>query len=230
MDAFRSAADSGSSKLFSSYQSSDDAGDISTVRDFTTAQMADLAKISVNADTATNDLLVDAADTLADIDQQARGLCGTCSPTKSVALPNALTAGAGAVSMANLIARPVSQVQSDVKAVAAVRAARLKALQNNAEKEADKLPLLPTGTVTGDGTTDYALPGSSGKPGDPFTSSVTPDGKLLPRIASGATVKDLVSGVTGPLDEATGGATAPLTDPLTDAVEKLGDTATDLLP
>ncbi len=230
VDAFRSAADSGSSKLFSSYQSSDDAGDISTVRDFTTAQMADLAKMSVNADTATNDLLVDAADTLADIDEQARGLCGTCSPTKSVALPDALTAGAGAVSMANLIARPVSQAQSDVKAVAAVQAARLKALQNNAENEADKLPLLPAGTVTGDGTTPYAIPGTSGKPGDPFTSTVTPDGKLLPTIASGAAVKDLVTGVTGPLNKATGGATAPLTDPLADAVEELGDTATELLP
>ena len=57
MDAFRTAADSGSEKLFSSYQSSGDQADITAVRDFTAAQMADVAAMSTAADTVTNDLL-----------------------------------------------------------------------------------------------------------------------------------------------------------------------------
>ncbi len=82
MDAFRTAADSGSEKLFSSYQSSGDQADITAVRDFTAAQMADVAAMSTGADTVTNDLLVDAADTLADIDAQAR-TCAARAPRPS---------------------------------------------------------------------------------------------------------------------------------------------------
>jgi hypothetical protein len=223
MDAFRSAADSGSAKLFSSYQTSADAGNITTVRDFTSTQMADLANMSANADTATNDLLLDAADTLADIDERALGLCAVCAPGKPVAPPDALSAGAGAASMNNLIARPVSQARSDI---GVAQAARIKALQDKAQKHAGEIPQITPGTdptVTG-------VTGTTGQAGEPLKSTITPDGHLLPSISSGAAVKDLVTGVTGPLNQATGGATAPLTDPLDDAVDKLGDAATDLLP
>src|SRR3954454_14556323 len=123
MDAFRTAADSGSEKLFSSYQSSGDQADITAVRDFTAAQMADVSAMSTGADTATNDLLVDAADTLADIDAQARNLCGACAPTSPLAPPNALSAGAGAATVANLLASPVSQVKTEAATIAAARAA-----------------------------------------------------------------------------------------------------------
>jgi hypothetical protein len=226
MDAFRSAADSGSEKLFAAYQSSGDQADISTVRGFTAAQMADIATMSASADTVTNDLLVDAADTLADIDEQARGLCASCDPAKAVAPPEALSAGAGAATMANLIARPVSQVQSDIRTIAAAKAAALKALQTKAEKQAQSTPTLPTGTSQ-DGTT-YVFAGSSGKPGDPLTSTITSDGKLLPTVQSGAAVTGLVSGLTQPLDTATDGATTVVTKPLGDAVKKVGDTIGDI--
>jgi len=224
LDSFRDAADSGSEKLFGSYQASGDAADITAVRDFASTQMADVADMSAVADTVTNDLLLEAADTLADIDQQAVGLCSTCEPGKTLTPPEALSSGAGAATMAALIARPVSRVQADIAAVEAVRAARLKALQSSAEEQADKLAQLPGGTTTAGGTTAYALPGTSGKPGSPLTSIITPDGKLLPTVTSGAAVPDLVTGVTGPLSTATGGATDPLTDPIDDAVKKLGDT------
>jgi len=49
MDAFRTAADSGSEKLFASYQASGDRADITAVRDFTTAQMADVAAMAATS-------------------------------------------------------------------------------------------------------------------------------------------------------------------------------------
>ena len=228
MDAFRTAADSGSEKLFSSYQSSGDQADITAVRDFTAAQMADLAAMSTGADTVTNDLLVDAADTLADIDAQARDLCGACAPTKPLASPNALSAGAGAATVANLLASPVSQVKTEAATIAAARAARIKALRANAESQASKFPLLPAGTNP-DGTPNYSFPGTPGSAENPITNVITPDGKLLPTVTSGAAVTNLVTGVTGTLSTVTNGATDPITKPLDDATKKLGDTVGDTL-
>jgi Domain of unknown function (DUF5667) len=228
MDAFRTAADSGSEKLFSSYQSSGDQADITAVRDFTAAQMADVAAMSAGADTATNDLLVDAADTLADIDAQARNLCGACAPTKPLASPNALSAGAGAATVANLLASPVSQVKTEAATIAAARAARIKALRANAESQASKFPLLPAGTNP-DGTPNYSFPGTPGSAENPITNVITPDGKLLPTVTSGAAVTNLVSGVTGTLSTVTNGATDPVTKPLDDATKKLGDAVGDTL-
>ena len=223
VDAFNAAADSGSEKLFSSYQSSGDQADISTVRDFTASQMAGIDELSAGANTVTNDLLTMAADTLADIDEQARGLCGPCGPAAPLAPPQALSSGAGAATMAALIARPVTQAQADIKAAAVTQAERIKALQESAQKQADATPLIEAGA--NDPTSPYyAFPGTSGKPGDPLTSTIAPDGHLLPTITSGAAVKDLVTGVTGTLDQATNGATAPVTKPLDDTVKKLGDT------
>jgi Domain of unknown function (DUF5667) len=222
VDSFRSAADAGSTKLFTSYRATGDESDISTVRDFTAAQMADVADMSASADSETNDLLVDVADTLADIDQEAMFLCASCDPGSALAPPANLSAGAAAVSMNNLIARPVTQAQSDIDA----EAARLAALQDRAEQRAGEIPQVPAGAEP----PNADLPGTAGQTREPLTSAITPDGKLVPSITSDAAVDDLVSGVTGPVDEATGGATGPVTKPLDDAVDKLGDTADDLLP
>ena len=63
-----------------------------------------------------------------------------------------------------------------------------------------------------------------------MASTVSKDGSLVPSVTStgkGA-VKDLVTGVTGTLDQATNGATAPVTKPLDDTVKKLGDTIGEL--
>ncbi|MET0839544.1 MAG: DUF5667 domain-containing protein, partial [Marmoricola sp.] len=216
VDAFNQAADEGSTKLFDSFQAGGDQSDIATVRDFAATQMADVADMSASADTVTDDLLLGVADTLADIDQQARALCGTCGPGEALAPPDALSAGAGAATMANLIARPVSQAQSDIDAATA---ARLRALTGKAETSAGEIPLLP-----GAGATTGGLPGTSSDAGEPLKSIVTSDGHLLPTVQSGAAVDDLVTGVTKTLDEVTGGATAPVTDPVGTAVKDLGKT------
>ena len=138
---------------------------------------------------ATDELLLDAADTLADIDQQARALCVACGPARSLAPPAALSAGAGAATVDNLLARPVAQAQLDIDAAEAARIARLK---NAAEKSAGELPPPSTGVPGGTGQSP-----SIATAGDPLTSTLTPDGTLLPSTGGGTAVKDLVSGVTG---------------------------------
>jgi hypothetical protein len=229
MDAFRSQADAGSTKLFDSYQSSGNQADITAVRDFTSAQMADVTAMATGADSVTDDLLRDAADTLADIDAQARGLCATCAPSSELAPPSALASGAA--SMSALFAQPLNQVQSGIAAQAAAdRAARLKALQEGAQgaqHQADTLPQLPG---AGQGSGDSLLPGTSGSGSDsPLANALTPDGKLLPSVTSGAAVTNLVTGVTGTLSTVTNGATDPLTKPLDDTVKKAGDAVGDTL-
>ena len=107
--------------------------------------MSQLATMTTGADTATNDLLLDAADTVADIDQQARTLCGTCGPAGAVTPPQALSADAAAASVDNLIARPVAQARADITAA---QAKRLKALQGKAETSAGTIPQIPTGAGT----------------------------------------------------------------------------------
>ena len=67
--------------------------DVTTVRDFTAAQMADVAALANRTSNPTTDeSLLDAADTLADIDQQARALCSTCGPQAALAPPPRLSA------------------------------------------------------------------------------------------------------------------------------------------
>ena len=152
LDSFRTAADEGSQKLFTAYQAEGNSQDITTVRDFTAAQMAEVAALADRtSNPSTDESLLDAADTLADIDQQARVLCRTCGPEAALAPPEALSAGAGAAAADNLLARPAKQAQVDVAAVEAARNAALKAGASAAEATASTIPQLEatTGAVAG---------------------------------------------------------------------------------
>ena len=130
------------------------------------SQMADIDELSAGANTVTNDLLIGAADTLADIDEQARDLCGPCGPRQPLAPPQALSSGAGAATMATLIARPVAQAQADIKAAAASPAReRLKALQQQRREAGRHTPLIqPAPTTPRRPTTRSPAP-----PGSPTT-------------------------------------------------------------
>ena len=150
LDSFRTAADEGSQKLFTAYQAEGNSQNITTVRDFTAAQMAEVAALADRtSNPETDESLLDAADTLADIDQQARVLCGTCGPEAALAPPEALSAGAGAAAADNLLARPVEQAQVDVAAVEAARNAALKAGASAAEATASTIPQLEATTGAG---------------------------------------------------------------------------------
>ncbi len=233
MGDFRDAADAGAEKLFASYAASGDREDITTVRDFTAEQMSQIDSLAAGADTVTSDLLLDAADALADIDEQARTLCSDCGPDAALVPPMALSADAVAASMQYLIVRPVAQARTDIEAA---EAARLAALQSRAQEKADELPQLPTdgaGTATG-------LPDTSVDAARPLTSTVTVNGTVAPALPGGKAVDDLVSGVTGqvPVPGAPKGPLSdkplPGTDPLDGAVDDLtdglDDTTDGLLP
>ena len=230
LDSFTSAANAGSNKLFTAYQSSGDTQDITTVRTFTAQQMAQVATLSGQASSI--DGLVGAADTLADIDQQARVLCAACDPRTQLAPPGVLSAGAGAASVAHLLSRPVSQAQLDIAQThahaAAARVARLKAA---VESAAGKLPKTPD--TTGLGST-AGVPSLS-DPDAPVTSTITQDGELVPSITTGAAVKDLVSGVTGSVESlttkpATPKAKTPLDDTVNGLTGALDGATKNLLP
>ncbi len=214
LDSFRNAANQGSDKLFTAYQRDADAADVVTVRRFAAAQMAVIAGMAANSDATTIGMLIDAADSLADIDQQARVLCGECGTTPPVAPPASLAAGAAAASLDNLITRPIAQAQTDIEA------ATLAELQAAAERQAGEIPKVDP---------NQGSTGSSGTPSraGPLTSTITGDGELLPSLTTGAAVTDFVTGVTGTLAGVTGDGSAPGTllgstkDGLTSTVDKV---------
>ena len=218
VEAFRTSAEAGSARLFAAYQDGGDTKNITTVRDFTAEQMGTVTDLS-GTSASTDELLLDAADTLADIDEQARALCLACGLAQSLAPPAALSAGAGAATVDNLLARPVSQAQLDIDAAEAARITRLK---NAAEKSAGELPPHSTG-VTG-GT---AQSPSIATAGDRLTSTLTPDGTLLPSTGAGTAVKDIVSGVTSsvviPPITQPGSPVGSVVDDLTGTVDDLTD-------
>ncbi len=214
--SFREAAVAGADRLFLAYAADGNAADIVSVRAFTAAQMTRIAALAGTSAT-TDATLVDAADTVADIDAQARALCGSCSPAGPLAPPDALAAGAGAAALDRLLVRPVAQVEVDRTAAGAAQLAELVAA---AERSAGRIPQTPptSGTDAGTGSTPGGLP---------VTSTITPQGSLVPAPSSGAAVSELVSGVTGSLPEVTT-PKAPRVkgDPgkaLTDAVDEATD-------
>ncbi len=217
VDSFRASAEGGSARLFAAYQDSGNTASITTVRDFTAEQMGTIGDLS-GTSASTDASLLDAADTLADIDQQARALCVACGPAKSLAPPAALSAGAGAATVDNLLARPVSQAQLDIDAVEAAQITRLK---KAAEKSAGEIP--KSGVTGATGGTGQAP--SATAAGDPLTSTLTPDGTLLPSSSGGTVLKDVVSGVTGSV------VIPPITQPespLDSTVDDLTDTVDEV--
>ena len=218
LESFRSAADAGSDKLFTAYQADGDTSDISTVRGFTSDQMAQVADLSDASIPVDGDQLVDTADLLADIDQQARVLCAACAPQAPLQPPAALSSGAGAASVDNLLARPVSQVRADV---AQAQAARIARLQAAAERSAQAVAQVER--------ENKAAANAPAQATDPVTNTVTPDGRLVPSVttAGKTAVKDLVSGVTGTVTTVTQGVTKNKT-PLDPVVTGLTDTVDGL--
>lgn len=223
IDSFRSSANEGSDKLFAAYQEDGDTQNIATVRTFTAQGMSTIAGLTGTAG-QNEDSLVDAADTVADIDQEARVLCGPCGPGASIAPPGALSSSAAAATVNNLLARPVTQAARDIAQTQAEAATpNLARLQAAAERAAGRTPKISSRT------------GSGGAPASgqdsPVTSTITHDGRLVPPISSGngvsSGVKDLVSGVTGVVPEVTSKVTKGKT-PLDPAVKDLTDTVDDV--
>ena len=230
LDSFRTAADEGSQKLFTAYQAEGNSQDIDTVRDFTAEQMADVTALAERtSNPSTDESLLDAADTLADIDQQARVLCGSCGPEAALAPPEALSAAAGAAAADSLLARPANQAQVDVAAVEAARNAALKAGASAAEATASTIPQFEgsTGASAGAAGSAEELP--------PVASTISKDGTLVPSVTSGGkgAVKDLLTGVTGTVTDTAGKVVepgSPLDDVVGGLTGTLDGTTDELLP
>ena len=217
IESFSNAAVSGSAKLFTAYAASGDSADITAVRDFTSAQMTQINELSGTSAT-TDEALLDAADTLAAIDQQARALCETCGPDTPLALPVPLYAGADAAMVDNMLARPVSQAQVDITAT---EAEAMKRLKGSAEKSAHKPADEPEKGLDAKGqTTGSATDG-------PVTSTLTPDGAPIPASTGTTAVTGPVTGVTDSLDEVTTTIATP-ESPLETAVEDLTGSVEDV--
>ena len=213
------AANEGSQKLFTAYQAEGDTADIETVRTFTSEEMAEVAALAKVSDAGLDGLLVDVADTLADIDQQARVLCATCGPDAPLQPPAALSAGAAQDSVDTLLAGPVSQARADVRAAEAARIAGLQRLQSAAEETAGQLPR---------NESTRSVPASAPTAaGDGVASRlIARDGSLVPSLTDGTAVTGLVSGVTASVDNVTG----TLTGTLQDATSKVTRSGTPLDP
>ena len=124
------------------------------MREFAAAQMATIAELAAGADPATASVLTDAADTLADIDQQA-GCCARLRAGGRARGPGrAVSAGAAAASLENLIARPVAQAQADIDAA---EAARITRLRNAAEKSAKSCPPAPAARASRPAPRQFAI-------------------------------------------------------------------------
>lgn len=229
IDDFRSEATDGADHLFQAYAASGRDSDITRVRSFTATHISDIARMSEAGDAGTADVLVDAADTLADIDQQARDLCAACGSSTGLEVPTALSSGAGAATLDTLLARPVTQAQRDIvetrRAFAAAQQARLDRiaqLRGLAESTAGSIPpvVIPTPGTAGVGS-------AAGAPSVPMTSTLTPDGGLVQSVTvtGGSAVSGLVKGVTGTVSSTTTSITqgTPLQQPLEDTLKGVGD-------
>lgn len=229
VDAFRSSADEGSGHLFVAYNSSGDTEDIRIVRTFAAEQMATITQLAAESDAGTANLLVDAADTLADIDQQALVLCGGCGPEDAVDPPAALSEGAAAASVENLIARPAAQAEVDVTAALQAARAQQRADQPRGQLPADALAALKSAAEQRAGETPRldAFPSDPGKRsgGGLVRSTITTTGELVPAITDDTAVSGLLTGVTGTLDDVTDGV-----PPVGEALDETTDQVEGLLP
>ena len=85
--SFTTSAGNGADLLFRTYQRDGDDGDITTVRDFAGTQMGVLTQLADSAPTSLQSDFAEAAQLLADIDQQATVLCADCGPRGALELP-----------------------------------------------------------------------------------------------------------------------------------------------
>ncbi len=224
LESFRSDAAAGSAALFRSYADNGDAASITVVRTFTTEQMAGIAALAEISDAAIRAELLSAADTLADIDLQARGLCGGCGPEGAVVPPQGVAAAAGAAAIDNLLARPVAQAQADISTLEAAQVDQLRRDAARAEQKAGEIPqapeTAPPGTVAGSG-------GAVTR--EPVTSTITREGKMVPTLpVTENSVQGLVSGVTASVKTAPSVAVPKTKTPIDKAAEDLKGTVDDL--
>jgi hypothetical protein len=203
LSSFQRSATSGADLLFVAYQRDGSVDDLATLRTLFGSQSAQLKELAGQAPASARSAFTAATALLADLDQQARVLCGNCGPDSLSSDDYVEMSSSSALE--SLLTKPAAAAAADAAAT------RNEALANKADQIAAQTPV-NSFTVGGSGIT---IPGSV--PGVQVPS--LPGGTGTTTVTGG--VKDLL----GEVSAATGGATTPLTD----TVSQTLDTLTNLL-
>ena len=208
LNSFERSATDGADLLFVAYQRNGDPEEITRLRTMLGSQLSTLDQLSDKAPKGSKSSFDSARALLADLDQQASALCGSCGPQAS----SSVVAVTSAQALNSLLSGPITQAQQ-----AAAEAARNSELAHEAGKIAKhnvkpSSPSKPTKVtpppVVGDGSgTPVTIP----DPGDP---TQTLDGALS-GLTSG------VDALLGQVDQATGGVTTPLTSTVNNTLHGL---------
>ncbi|WP_310961424.1 DUF5667 domain-containing protein [Nocardioides terrisoli] len=222
--AFTASADQGSDLLFRSYQSGGENDDIAAVRDFTAGHMSALRQLAAHAPSQSSPAFRRAGSAVADIDQQARTLCGACSDRAPVSLPRVLDDMVSARSLTALVTVPTARADQAARAGSRARA-EARAAQEAASRSAGTGATTHTPSLSSPGATSTAPPAAGAS-----TPQVGTLGAALPK-PSKHPVTDLVKGLTSgvPLANGLGDTLNGVTAPLDDTLNGVGDAVKGLL-
>jgi hypothetical protein len=207
LSSYEHSATSGADLLFVSYQRDGDVGDLSALRGAFTDQMAQLKQLAAQAPASAQPDFASALALLADLDQQARVLCGNCGPDSG---PVDFTDLTSAPALTSLLTQPVAAAAADAAK------SQAEALANKANEIAKNTKPSPTTTQTPSTRDEGGLPGVD----VPSVPSATGGLSTTVNTVTGG-VKDLLDGV--------GSSTGGVLTPVTDTVDQTIDTLTNLL-
>ena len=206
--SFQRSASSGADLLFLAYQRDGDPADLAALRSTFEQQSEQLDGLAAQAPPTAQPDFAAAKSLIADLDQQARVLCGNCGPS------------AGPSDFVDLTSAPA--LESLLTAPAAAAAAqdlsdRAQALADKAGEVAKGLPQATPSTPGPDSSTTRNS--STPLPGGVQVPSLTGSDTALK-----GTVTTVTGGVQGLLDSvgtSSGGTLAPVTDTVNDTVDTL---------
>lgn len=208
---FATSAGAGADLLFRSYQRDGNDDSVSTVRDFAGTDMGELTDLAQRAPVSLQAEFAQAAQLLAELDQQARVLCAECGARDPLSLPNDLQLAASAGGLDRLLDLPAGPASAanvaTIKqhAARAARPSRDPSSHTTAAVPKIVLPDLdgllgddPAGTTQPkDGKAKVGVSSPLGGLLDPKPSSGSSSGVDLGKV--GETVKRDLGKVTDPL-------------------------------
>ena len=211
LKSFATSAGAGADLLFRSYQRDGNDDSVSTVRDFAGNDMGELTDLAQRAPVSLQAEFAQAAQLLADLDQQARVLCAECGARDPLSLPNDLQLAASAGGLDRLLVVPAGPASAANGATIKQHAARAvrptKRPSSHAVAAVPKIDLPdldgllgddPAGTTKPkDGTAKVGVSNSLGGLLDRKPSSGSSSGVDLGKL--GKTVKRDLGEVTDPL-------------------------------
>jgi hypothetical protein len=208
--SFQRSATSGADLLFVAFQRDGDPEDLAALRGTFQEQTEQLLALASQAPPTTQPDFTAAADLLADLDQQARVLCGNCGPDDG---SSDFTDLSSAPALESLLTAPAAAAAADQ-----VRE-QTESLAQTADEIAKSTTPQSTPTETPDAST---IRGTTSLPGVQLPALPTDDGALKGTVTN---VTGGVQGLLGTVDTASGGTLAPVTD----AVDQTLNTLTNLL-